>query len=214
MAQFFIASGKVKTLQAALTVTGCTTGGAATVASTTGWENGDLFIASGLVGLTGGANAIWQATVTSGTVITFKSIGTGLAPTFGGTWTSGGTLTHIGFVTAALTLDNTVFVSPNPDWTLRMRVEALSASTGLRMHVLDTGDAFAADIKPGPMQYAFGFLGTQQGLQPPSDRVYDFQGLRLGNANNALKAVTYFEGANGAAAAVGSSATFSYWIEA
>lgn len=212
--QYLLASGKNKTLQPSLTVTGCSTAGAVTVASSAGYEAGDIVLATGLAGLTGGVNAIWQISITSGTVVQLKSIGSSAAPTFAGAWTSGGTLKHIGWTNTALTLDNTIFDSPDPDFTLVTTVDSLSASTGLRIHVLDTSDSFAADIKVGPMTYAFGPFTAQTSERVSSVRRHHFQGLRLGSSGNALRSVVMFEGVKGTPPAVGASAMFSQWVEA
>jgi hypothetical protein len=97
---------------------------------------------------------------------------------------------------------------------LKTNIQALSAAAAVRIQAFDTGDAFAADIKPGPCVFSFGAQVSSAGVATPAFRRYDWPGLRIGNANNAMRSAVYLEGANGAAPAVGSSVTWSTWIEA
>lgn len=212
MSIYSIVSGLTKTIQAPQTISGAATG-VITVGSTTGWATGDIALISGVGGATG-VNGLVRLAVASSTTFTVTSLSNGATLTFGGSYTSGGTVTHVGFQSAALTLDNTVFASVNPDFTLKNEIAALSAATGVRVHISDTGDAFANDIKPGPCFFAYGTQALLTGGYAAEAKRYDAQGLRLGNANNGLRLNVFIEGALGAVPSTGQSVTFSTWIEA
>jgi len=220
MTNYFIATNFTKTIQAAQSVSGAASG-VITVGSTTGWATGDLALVSGVGGATG-VNGLVYLTVSSGTTFTLKDIGTGATKAFGGSYTSGGTVTHIGYQTAALTLDNTVFTAANPNFVLFPEVTALSNGTSaanFRIHVSDTGDAFVADIQPGPAFFGYGYMAAaSNGIVVPSleDQAYtqaDWPSARLGNANNALRANVFLSTATGAAPTAGTTITFSLSIQ-
>lgn len=210
MLQYFVAQGQTGTIAAAQTVTASTAANKLTAPA--GIPVGAIVSISGVAGLTG-ANGIFVVSAFSAGVYTFTTLsGSAMAST--GTYTSGGTITHIGFLTSPLTLDNTVFSSPNPDFTVAFRLESLSPSTGIRAHWQDTADAFAGtDTRSGPFIGTYGGQSIVAGARFSAKR-YDWPGARLGNANNALRVEVFVEGQYGVAPAVGSTIQFSAWVEA
>lgn len=123
------------------------------------------------------------------------------------------TVTHVGFRTTSLALDNSVFATPNPDFNLRFRIEELTAQTGVRVHFQDTGDDFITDARPGPMFTAFGYINGPGVAKSFSANREDWLSARLGNPNNAMRATVWFEGQYGAAAPAGANITYTSWVE-
>lgn len=158
------------------------------------------------------ANKIWLLVSLSGQNATVQDLSGGPAPVFVFAGNPTLTVSHIGFVTQSLTLDNTIFTAPNPDFTTFFRVEALTSATGIRAQWQDTADAFVNDIKPGGVHMLYGQETVARQYASFSQRRYDWQGARLGNANNAFRLVIYVEGQYGAAAPAGSSISYSAFV--
>ena len=176
-----------------------------------GYAVGDIIQGSGCAQATG--NKVFVITAISLNVATVTDLAGG-TPVLVFAGNPAVTITHIGFVTSSLLADNTVYTSPNPDFTLRFRIESLSAQTAVRVQWQDTGDAFVSDIKFGPSFSLFGYIDKPHAQYASFEsRRYDFQGLRVGNPSNALRAVVLVEGQFGGAAPSGSSVTYSAWVE-
>ena len=196
---------KTKTLVASSTITAATNASpiAVTTSAAHGLETGDIVVIAGAVGNTA-ANGQFTVTVVDATHYTLNG------SSGNGAWTSGGTATHVGFSLPSFTTDNTVFPQ-NSDFTVKTRIAALSANTGVTFHYSDSSDS-GATFRPGPFYSRYGYLNkTNDALM--SWKREDWPQAKLGNPGDCLRLNVYLEGQYGAMATVGSSVSFQAWVE-
>lgn len=199
-----LVSGKTLTIQAASTISAATA--ASPIAVTTGTHGlntGDIVLITGVVGNVA-ANGKWVVTVVDSTHFSLNG-STGTVA-----YTSGGSVAHLGFQTAAVLTDNTVFPSANPDFTVKFQLASLTAG-GARIHVEDSKDS-GVSYFPGPWFSTFGSRTTVNDSLFSAKRE-DYNGAALGNSGDKARINVYLEGTYGVAPAVATVASFNAWIE-
>jgi hypothetical protein len=151
------------------------------------------------VGGNGNANGQWIATVVDSTHFSLNnSAGSGA-------YTSGGSWSHVGYATAGMLADNTIFWSGPVDWTIKLQVQSASAGSKGKFVFFDTAEAsFATEAPVAELAW----LG---GVSPSADKILSFKkcsapDTRLGSAGNYLRAKLF-------GLAAGSTVQFSAWIE-
>jgi hypothetical protein len=211
MSQISLASAKVKTLVADLVITGAVASGALTKLTCVahGLETGDILQVTGVTG-TVEANGQW--TVTRVTADTFTLDGS----TFLNAYVSGGAAKHIGFATAAGTVDNSVFTT-KPDFTLKARLEYLDSGANARIIFEDAADTAFATRQPVAVFQAPGKVGgTTAGAfsgkageleKQYMTKSYDVPDVRMAASGDVLRAKIFISGG------AGKSAQFSAWME-
>lgn len=201
MAQYFLATAASRALQASGS---SSLQAAAGVAAVAGYAVGDIIQITGCSQTP--ANRIWLIVSISGGIMTLTDMG-GLSPSFTFTGNPACVVNHIGFKTASLTLDNTVFSQANPEFNLHIRLEQLSAQTGIRFQISDTQDY------PVGFLNAYGAIDSLVHGKTFTISRQESQSLKLGNSGNAIQFTCYLEGAYGAPPPVGASLTYSAWID-
>ncbi len=201
MSQLNFALAKVKTIQANSTITAATN--ASPIAVTTSaahlLETGDIVQISGSVGNTA-ANGKFVVTKTGATTFTLNN------SNGNGAWTSGGTVVHLGFATAAVLVDNTVFTSA-PDFTLQARFEALTSGAKARIHFIDSADSLFVTAQPVLTFQAPGPIASNLSADKMfSAKSYDVPDVRIAASGDNMKVDVYISGGPGA------SLQFSAWL--
>ncbi len=135
MSQLNYQLAKTKTILADTTITGGTNAGPIVITSVAhGYETGDMLQISGVVGLTAANGQFVITKLTADTYSLNNSKGNAA-------YSSGGTASHIGFACAALLVDNTVFASGIPDFTIQGRLESLTSGGKVRIQFTDAADS-------------------------------------------------------------------------
>ena len=202
MSQLNFASAKVKTIVANITITGAASasGKIRITATGHGLETGDIVQISGLVGTTEG-NGQWVVTRQSSSTFDLNN------STFANAYSSGGTAVHIGFATAAVLVDNTVFATV-PDYTLVGRVESLSSGANARAVFTDAADSAFVTEQPVAVFQTAGAVASNFSADVKSsakrDQVPD---TRLGSSGYNMRLKVFVSGGAGA------SVQFSGWME-
>jgi hypothetical protein len=198
--QLFVA----RTIQAPATVTGITySGNKLVVVATHALAVNDIVRISGVVGCTE-ANATFVVASVS-TTVSFDVPCVEAA--ISASWSSGGTVTHIGFASPAVLVDNTVFTNGIPDLTLVSRLEALTTGNA-RIVWEDAADASFITAEP---------LWVETGIAPVaanfsadkrwSSKKYDVADIRAAASGDNLRMKVFLSGGTGAEAQV------SGWVE-
>src|SRR6202035_5878348 len=101
MSQINLATSVSRTIQPSTTITGASSSSGAIALTAVGHnlQNNDI-VSIALVGGVPSASGIWVVSVTSTSVFVLNN------SVFGGSYTSGGTASHIGFCTAGTPTDN------------------------------------------------------------------------------------------------------------
>lgn len=202
MSQLNFATAKVKTIQASSTITAATN--AAPIAVTTsavhGLETGDVVVISGSVGNLA-ANGKFVITKTSTTAFTLNN------SNGSGAWTSGGTVAHVGFATAAVLTDNTIFTSA-PAFTLQARIESLTSGANVRVEFQDTADSLFVTAYPVVIFQAPGPIAANFSADKMfTAKYYDVPDVRIASSGDNMRAVVYVSGGPGAVC------QFSAWLQ-
>jgi hypothetical protein len=215
MSVLSILSGKQKTLVADGTITGMT-GVDALIQVTCaahGLETGDIVQISGVAAPADAANGQWVVTKVSSSVYSLNnSLGSG-------TWGSGGTVKHIGFASAAVLVDNTVFTaSTSTDVTLMARIEEISSGANIRVVFEDAGASTFIDAQPLATFVAPGALGAAgvgvyAGLAGQNDKTYsakkaDMPDIRLGASGDNVRVKMFISGGAGKTAQLTAALTY------
>ncbi len=201
MSQLAFATAKVKTIQADSTITAATN--ASPIAVTTSaphlLETGDIVQISGAVTLTA-ANGRFVVTKTGASTFTLNN------SNGNGTWASGGTVKHIGFATAAVLVDNTVFTTA-PDFMLQARIESLTSGANVRFEFVDSADSLFVTAQPIVTFQAPGPIASNLSADKMfTVKKYDVPDTRIAASGNNMKANVYVSGGPGAVA------QFSAWL--
>jgi hypothetical protein len=190
------------TLQASSTVSAMT-GANALIAVTTSAAHGlvtnDIVQISGVATPAGAANGQWVITVTSTTAFTLNnSLGSG-------TWSSGGTVAHIGHASPAVLVDNTVFSSYPTQWMLQARVEALASGSNARLLFTDAADSAFVTEQPGPAFCVAGAVSKSADVMH-SAKYEDYPDMRMASSGDNFRIKIFVSGG------AGSTATVSAWL--
>ena len=210
MSQLAILMNKQKTLVTVPAITAMTGVNALIQCTCTahGLETGDMVQISGVASPAGAANGQWVITKVDANNFTLNnSLGSG-------TWASGGAVAHIGFATAGLKVDNTVFTSV-PDFTLQARLEQLSAGNA-RIIFEDAADSAFVTAQPLTGFQSVSVIGTALpgvygGLAGQNDKMftakkYDVPSARMAASGDYVRVKVFMDGA------VGTTAQFSTWL--
>lgn len=202
MAEISIKSGKVKTLQANVTISGAVAATGLiklTTSAVNALETGDIVQISGVTGTTE-ANGQFVITVVDTTHFSLNN------SVFLNAYVSGGTGVHIGYATAATLVDNTVFASV-PDYTLQARIESLSSGSNARIGFFDAVDlAFVTEQPLKVFQVAGPVASNLSADVMFTAKRYDTPDTRMGASGDNLRVKIYISGGPG------SVAQFSAWL--
>ncbi len=205
MTQTFIIgpTPKSKTVQAASTISGAANNGSGAIrltATAHGLETGDIVQNSAIVG-TVEANAQWVVTVIDANHFDLNN------STFKNAYTSGGSATHVGYATAGLDVDNTLFANIPTNLTAVVKLHSAPVNVSCRMVFEDSADSGFTMAMP---LWSTGFGG---GVSPSADLRKDFRyqdesDIRVGSAGNYLRLKIMW-----GKPVAGAVFSFSSWLE-
>jgi hypothetical protein len=192
-----LTTAKTKTLQADAAITNATN--AAPIAITTqnphNLETGDIVVITGVNG-NAAANGRFTVTVTGASSLTLDN------SNGSGTYTNGGSASHIGWATAPQPIDNAVY--PNgAQYTLQSQIEQLPVGSTLRIHWQDSTDGTFQSTLPGPTLAAQGPVNTPTML---SATFAQFPALPVGQPGAKIRQLVYATGGPG------TTFKFSSWV--
>lgn len=204
MSQISATSAKVKTIAADVTVTGAVlSGGLIQITGTHAYEVGDIVQISGIAGAVEANGQFVVASIS--TTVSFKLANATWAVT---TYTSGGTVKHIGWATPAVLVDNTIFTASPYNFTLVSRVEALTSGANVRLVWVDSGVSTFVSEQPLSVNQAVGPVASNFSADKRfSVQNYDAPDARIGASGDNFRLKAYVSGGAGA------SVQFSAWVE-
>ena len=190
MSQISIANSISRTLQADVTITGVVRSGShIQYTGTHHYQAGDLVAVSGILG-TIEANLSGVVSSVSGTagftlevpVLNLQTLNV---------YVSGGVSKHLGFVSPTANIDNTQIDQssiPPADYTLRVRMENLSAGATCRIVLQDALDPLFQTGQP-VAQFSFaGFTKNSVSDSSQSKRAYSIPDTRIGTSGCVMRA--------------------------
>lgn len=185
-----------------ITISGTVASGGliAVTATAHGLETGDIVQISGVTG-TLEADGQWVITKTSANAFTLNN------STFANAYVSGGAAAHVGYASAALDVDNTVFAAVPTNLTAVVKMHSAPVNVTCRVVLQDSWDAAFLTAMPA---FTGGFAG---GVTPANDcridwRYEDEPDARLANSGNNLRLLILW-----GRPVAGSVFQFSSWVE-
>ncbi len=183
----FILSSKAKTLQLNSTITGASNSAPILITTTVahGLETGDIVFING-VGGNQAANGTFVVTIASSNSFTLNSSGGN------GSYTAGGSAQHVGFQSAPVLVDNTIYTNPAGNCRIKLYINSLSANASVRAQVIDAVDGAFLTAQPGP---TFSVVGpvTAGGFSMSQT----WADARVGSPNNYLRGSLFLNGLPG-----------------
>jgi len=202
MSQINFALAQVVTLEPNYSVSGAVAASGLikiTTSAVNALVTGDVVQISGVTG-TVEANGKWVITVVDTSHFTLNN------STFLNAYSSGGTIVHVGFVTPAVLMDNTVFPSTPVALTMQARVESLSSGANVRMEFQDSADVNFVTGGTGPTWCKSGLIAFSYDDMNTS-KLQDFPDMRYGSSGDNWRFRVEMP-----TASPGASVQFSAWV--